>query len=808
LLRALPVPLALITMIGLAGAVLGRVYADPLLTQLVLGAAVGSVGVSVAARRLPSWLVAPLSVGALLGYTAFALWFTAQRADLPGALGTVAADAARNGIPRLLTALIPVEPMPDTVIVPLVAAWLAGLAGAEVGIRASRVLLGLVAPAALYAGALYVVGPNAEPTIWSTLAFATAGAVALAAGGRPSQPPPASSDPGSELPPAVRAAMRFRVLASTAAGLAVVVGLAALLAPLVARQVGATPVDPRRYVQPPQVDSLDENPLIRISGWALSPDQKLLDVTTSGVPVPAGPASGAPGGGAEPPTPADDEAPVEELEQPAGVRIRLAVLNDYDGVTWRVGATYRNAGRVLPAVESAPDVRTERVEQQITIDGLTGRLLPAVPTPREVTGARVAYDQSSGTMIRPEGLKSGLAYSVTSVRERPDYDLLPAANVPSGDAVARFLRVEAGAPEQLQRLATQLAEDNGAPYSRAEAIETFLAEHYRVVPDAPSGHAYPNLNFFLFGPSNGGGQRGTSEQFAASFAVLARMMGLPSRVVVGFQSSTGSGPVRAADALAWPEVLFDGLGWVPFNPLPKPNTKPRPVEEDFKPEPEDPTPPPDEATETAEPTPSGTPGPAAAPNRRGGLGTPVLVGGGTGGLLLLLTGLAVVVVSLRRAQRRRRLADGSPAQRIYGAWREVTDALRLAGRPVPNHLAATEVAEHARSSLQGSADPSNPTGLSNPTGPSASTASGDGVSASAEPADPTRPATLRRAVPPIDDLAVLVNLAAFAPGNATDDQARQAADLALTYAGELRADRRWWRRVLWSLHPGPLRWRN
>ncbi|MFC6020921.1 DUF3488 and transglutaminase-like domain-containing protein [Plantactinospora solaniradicis] len=803
LLRALPVPLALIAMIGLAGAVLGRVYADPLLTQLVLGAAVGSVGVSLAARRLPSWLVAPLSVGALLGYTAFALWFTAQRADLPGALGDVAADAARNGIPRLLTALIPVEPMPDTVIVPLVTAWLAGLAGAEVGIRASRVLLGLVAPAGLYAGALYVVGPNAEPTIWPTLAFATAGAVALAAGGRPSQPPPGSPDPGSELPPAVRATMRLRLLAGTAAGLALVVGLAALLAPLVARQVGTTPVDPRRYVQPPQVDSLDENPLIRISGWALSPDQKLLDVTTAGVPAAAGPATGAPDGGAEP-TPDADEAPaepdpVEELKQPAGVRIRLAVLNDYDGVTWRVGATYRNAGRVLPAVESVPDVRTERVEQQIIIDGLTGRLLPAVPTPREVTGARVAYDQSSGTMIRPEGLKSGLAYSVTSVRERPDYDLLPAANVPSGDAVARFLRVEAGAPEQLQRLATQLAEDNGAPYGRAAAIESFLAEHYRVVPDAPSGHAYPNLNFFLFGPSNGGGQRGTSEQFAASFAVLARMMGLPSRVVVGFQSSTGSGPVRAADALAWPEVLFDGLGWVPFNPLPKPNTKPRPVEEDFKPEPEDPTPPPDEATETAEPTPSGTPGPAAAPNRRGGLGTPVVVGGGTGGLLLLLTGLAVVVVSLRRAQRRRRLADGSPAQRIYGAWREVTDALRLAGRPVPNHLAATEVAEHARSSGQG------PTAPSAPTGPAGS---GDGVPAPADPTDPTRPGTLRRAVPPIDDLAVLVNLAAFAPGNATDDQARQAADLALTYAGELRADRPWWRRVLWSLHPGPLRWRS
>src|SRR5690606_24264350 len=77
-----------------------------------------------------------------------------------------------------------------------------------------------------------------------------------------------------------RVALRLRLLLGTAGGLAVVIGLAAVVAPLVARQVETTPVDPRRYVQPPVVDSLDENPLIRISGWALDPDRHLLDVRT------------------------------------------------------------------------------------------------------------------------------------------------------------------------------------------------------------------------------------------------------------------------------------------------------------------------------------------------------------------------------------------------------------------------------------------------------------------------------------------------------------------------------------------------
>lgn len=745
-LRAVPVPAALIVLVALSGVVLGRVYADPLLTRLMACAALGSVLVSVAARRLPSWLVAPLSVAAMAGWTLVSLRLAAAHAALPGGLGEVTTDAARNAIPRLLTAMIPVEPAPDTVLVPVAAAWLAGLTAAEVALRAGRVLLGYLPPALLYAGALYVVGPNADPAIGPTVVFAAVAAAGLATPGRRDGP---AADPVAGLTPAVRAAVRLRLVAASAAGLAVVVALAALLAPVVAAQVDERPVDPRRYVEPPRVESLDENPLIRISGWALNPDQRLLDVRTVG---------GAPAGG----TP----------------RIRLAVLSDYDGVTWRVGATYRNAGRILPAVEPAPNTATDEVRQEITVGDLTGRLLPAVPTPREVTGARVAYDPATGTLIRPEGLAPGLRYEVSSMREQPDVNLLSTANVPAGDEVARVLRVPDGAPEPLRRLATQLAESNGAPYARADAIATFLAEHYRVTADAPSGHAYPNLAFFLFGPRNGGGQRGTSEQFAAAFAVLGRLAGLPTRVVVGF-GPDGDGPVRAADAYAWPEVLFDGVGWVPFDPMPRPNEEPRPVEEDFRPQPEDPPP-----SEVPAPTeePSATP-PAAAPapgREQGGPGTPVLVGGGVGALALLLGAVLATLVALRRRLTRSRLAVGDPGERVAGAWRELTDALRLAGHPVGPDLAAAEVAERARRTLA----------EARATRPGEDAAIGDPDKAT------------------VDELAALLNQAGFAPGSVTPEQADRAAGLSAGFAEALRAARSRWGRLLWTIHPGPLRWRR
>ncbi|MFY1616450.1 transglutaminaseTgpA domain-containing protein [Micromonospora sp. WMMD736] len=748
-LRAAVVPLTLIALVALAGVVLGRVYAGDLLTWLVIGAAVGSVLVSVAARRLPSWLVAPVSMAALAGWTLWSLRLAAARADLPGSLLEVSADAARNGIPRLLTAMIPVEPTPDTVLVPVVAAWLAGLAGAEVALRTGRVLLGYLPAAGLYAAALYVVGPNAEPAIGVTVAFVAVAAVGLAA---PTGASPVGGDPAAGLAPGVRAAVRLRLAVSATLGVVLVIGLVALLGPVVAGQVDGRPVDPRRYVEPPQVETLDENPLIRISGWALHPEQKLLDVSTSGTTAPAG----------------DAEDP-----KSAGMRIRLAVLSDYDGITWRVGATYRNAGRILPATAPARDSTVQTVRQQITVAELTGRLLPAVATPREVSGARVAYDPATGTLIRPEGLTPGLRYEVTSVRERPDNNLLATANVPAGEEVARVLRVADGVPDPLRRLATQLAEENGAPYARAAAIEQFLAEHYRVVADAPSGHAYPNLAFFLFGPRNGGGQRGTSEQFAAAFAVLGRLSGLPTRVVVGF-SSGGQGPVRAGDAYAWPEVLFDGLGWVAFNPLPQPENEPRPVEEDFRPTPEDP-PPSEVPAPTAEPTAS--PEPVAAgdgPPASGGVSTPVLVAGGSGSLLLVVGALLLTLLAMRRSLTRKRLAGGDPGQRIAGAWREVTDALRLAGRPVGDDLAATEVAGRARQALA------------------------DARRTEGSPPEVTTD-------PAVDELATLLNQVGFAPGTATADQAVRAAEVATDYVATLRAARPWWRRLLWSVHPAPLR---
>jgi len=764
------VPLVLAGMVACAGFALDRIYDGTLLPRLVAGAAAGAVLLGVLTRRLPGWAAGPLSALGLAGYTLLAVRLSASATGIPGDALALAADAARNAVPRLLTALIPVEPRPDTVLAPVVAAWLAGLAGTELAVRGRRILLGYAAPTVCYVAALYVVGPNAAPARWPTVTFAGLAALGLAAGRRPGDSGGGAADAGSDRGPgpaadggmgpqqdiAAGAGLRPRAAVAGIAGVAGATALAVVLGSVVAAQVDATPSDPRRHVAAPRLDTLDENPLARLSGWAVNPDQHLFDAVVD-----------------------------------RDTRMRLAVLTDYDGVTWRVRATYRGAGRTLPPSAEVPDgdqatgdsatgahatddSASEQVDQRVTIAELSGHLLPAAPAPRRVDGVRVAYDVTTGTLARPHALTPGVSYRVVSERPRPDPNLLPAVDVPSGPAVAHLLHLAADLPEDIERLARQLAEGNAGPYQRAAAIEAFLAEHYRFAADAPSGHAYPNLGFFLFGPRHAGGQRGTSEQFAAAFAVLARAVGLPTRVVVGFQVRAGAPTVTGRDALAWPEVLFTGLGWVPFQPLPEPDGEPRPVEEDFRPKPERSTPPPSAQPTVAvslPPATSAASAPAAVTDRDGSA-PPVLAASLFAVILLAAMGFVVAVPLLRWAQRRRRLDRGPPSARVAGAWLEVVDALRLAGRPAGDHLTATEVAGHA-------------------------------AQAAAPAGAPRR--RVRLAAPPLDDLAVVVNATVFGPAPPGEPDAVWARTQALAYVDELRSRQPWWRRLLWTFHPGPLR---
>ncbi|MDF5752335.1 DUF3488 and transglutaminase-like domain-containing protein [Spongiactinospora sp. TRM90649] len=466
--------------------------------------------------------------------------------------------------------------------------------------------------------------------------------------------------PGSNLPVAAAllalvAGMSLladdRPLVWVAAGvpaLAAVAAGAMLLGPLL--PIAAEPYDPRADAelrQPVRFDSV--SPLDRVSAWLRRPETELFTVRAA--------------------TP---------------LNWRLAVLDRYDGVRWSSSARYQPTGGRVPVDERA--ARSYLVEQTVTLRGLRDRWLPAAERPTWFSGAaNVATDPGSGSLVAVERPPSGLTYRVTSRVGRPEADDLDNPVAVTDPALLEFPK--GPQREAFARLARQAAGGAELPYQRAEALEAFLRSAAKYDITAPPGHSLPGLDYFLRQS-----RRGTSEQFAATYALLARTLGLPSRVVVGFRpgrQEDGVFRVRTGDVLAWAEVRFDGVGWLAFDPTPpRSGAKDRhdvvsAVEKERQ-----------RLKEQLGKATANKPRPNGAKSRADD-GSQVAAGPSwwlisaiaAAGIVQVYLGL---VAALPWWRRRRRRAAADAGLRVAGAWRQTCDDLGLSGVET---LTAQEVAE-------------------------------------------------------------------------------------------------------------------
>jgi len=115
------------------------------------------------------------------------------------------------------------------------------------------------------------------------------------------------------------------------------------------------------------------------------------------------------------------------------------------------------------------------------------------------------------------------------------------------------------------------------PYDAAVAIQDYLRGlRYEVKVDAPPPDR-DAVDWFLFTS-----REGYCDYFASAMAVMARAVGIPSRVVSGyntgsFNERTGLYEVRQENAHSWPELFFPGFGWVRFEPTPTQPVPDRPL---------------------------------------------------------------------------------------------------------------------------------------------------------------------------------------------------------------------------------------
>jgi hypothetical protein len=205
---------------------------------------------------------------------------------------------------------------------------------------------------------------------------------------------------------------------------------------------------------------------------------------------------------------------------------------------------------------------------------LNGKNADVVPVPYPA----LSVDLPTGTWIaQPDDLMvyspdvqiSGLSYRVLSLDPEPTtLDLADAGRVPA-DIASKYLTVPSSYAALLATLADDITAGEPTAIDKAQTLQAWLASAggFTYSLKAPSVTNAVGLQNFLETT-----KRGYCQQFAVAMAVLARLVGIPSRVVIGYTSGTrqrdGSWLVSSHDAHEWPELYFAGSGWLRFEPTP------------------------------------------------------------------------------------------------------------------------------------------------------------------------------------------------------------------------------------------------
>jgi transglutaminase-like putative cysteine protease len=252
---------------------------------------------------------------------------------------------------------------------------------------------------------------------------------------------------------------------------------------------------------------------------------------------------------------------------PSGSYWRLTALDSFNGLEWSADDYYHQVGSTLPGAGGPEAART--VTQTFTIKSLDSAWLPAAYRPVAVSGVPGAtFDPRSASLIAPSATTRGLHYTVVSRVPTFTPAELATARIDTGDpALARYLALPGSLPQAIVALARQVVRGQATPYGKALALQEFFRRNFRYSLNVPASSSNDALMQFLFHT-----KEGYCQQFAGAYAVMARAVGLPARVAVGFtqgqRSANGVYHVLALDAHAWPEVDLGQFGWVPFEPTP------------------------------------------------------------------------------------------------------------------------------------------------------------------------------------------------------------------------------------------------
>ncbi|WP_158863975.1 transglutaminase domain-containing protein [Leifsonia sp. AG29] len=660
-----------IAAVGLAAWSFWPVYQSPafvlmLASTLLLG---GVVGVAGALLRWPSIVVAVALVVAFLGFgVQLAVPSEAAAAGLlPTGSGLVdLVTATWLSWKQLVTISIPVGAYQALLVPAFLLTLLAAVITTTIALRASRSEFAALPPVLLLASGVALgssVAAVPVPLVLALLALLLAWLIRFRLRARAASVRTLREQSGllSESRHERRstavltaAGATVMVIGASAAGIAA----AALVPPAGDRAVVRTaveqPFDPRAY----------PSPLSGFRGYLEQPRDEQPMLTVSGLP--------------------------------ADGRLRIATLDTYDGVTYSVGSDGA----------TSPSGSFTRVPYRIDQSKVSGRRSSIDVVVRDYRGPWVPgsgqleqisfsgkdapaladayyYNDVTGTGAVTAPLRPGDSYSAQSVvrptvtpsaleRVAPGTDLVPRPTVVPDELQATLQKYTAGV--------------SGAGPKLAAALEGLATDGYlshgvgKDEPPSRSGHGADRITELLTDVP----MLGDQEQYAVTAALMARQLGFPARVVVGFVAPKGTPPgasvtLLGSDISAWIEVQTT-TGWVTVDPTPpqrpvppkqpdqptqitRPQTNVQPPVDDTPQQNEEP---PQAQVDSTNPQP---PNPIIET-----LLAVLAVVGWTALVLAVLAAPFLAVIAAKWRRRALRRSARTPAERIVGGWREFADA--------------------------------------------------------------------------------------------------------------------------------------
>jgi transglutaminase-like putative cysteine protease len=258
---------------------------------------------------------------------------------------------------------------------------------------------------------------------------------------------------------------------------------------------------------------------------------------------------------------------------PQDFYLRILALDQFNGSEWRASRrSLKDVPKRIPGPDGlSPDVAVTEIRSNISSSRSYQQSYLPLPYPAtEVRiGGRWRYEPAGRTLVGDRGqTTSGARYEVSSLVVQPTADQLAAAPDAPSEMLREYTKVPGSLPEVVKKTADRLTKGAANNYERAVKLQNYFASEGGFSYDTAvtSGTGSAAIGRFLKD------KRGFCVHFSFTMAAMARTLGIPARVAVGFTPGTvqsnGAVSVGLRDAHAWPELYFEGVGWTRFEPTP------------------------------------------------------------------------------------------------------------------------------------------------------------------------------------------------------------------------------------------------